>query len=198
MWLLTFSSVWGQQANVSTRTFDLNGHAVQGVGTIQSGPTRSPVTRDLNGRTVPVDSVEERVVSDAGGVRTTERIVKRYDPNGNPGPAERVRIEERKQPDGSISTAATIERGDINGAFQLAERSTTLTRTAGTRTESTTTVERPTLNGSMEVIERRDQAINTESNKTTERASTLRRDANGRLTEFAKKDREVISSNGQT
>ena len=63
---------------------------------------RSQITRDINGRTVPVESTEERVLSDSGSSRVIERIIKRYDANGNPGPPERVRIEETKEPDGSV------------------------------------------------------------------------------------------------
>lgn len=197
VWALTISAAFVQESAVSTRTFDGNGHPLPGVVSTQSGTTRSQITRDINGRTVPVESSEERVVSDSGGIRITERIVKRYDANGNPGPPERIRIEERKAPDGSVATTSIVSRGDINGAFQLAERSTTNTRTTGPHTQSITTIERPTLNGSMDMLERREQSIDTTGEKITEGTTTFRRDTNGKLAESAKKTREAVSSNCQ-
>ena len=130
------------------------------------------------------------MVSDSGGIKVVERTIKRYDANGNPGPAERVTIEQKKQPDGSVQTSTTTSRGNINGGFQLAERATALTRTNGNRTETSTSVERPTLNGSFDVIEKSEQAIVVSGPKTTENVTVLTRDANGRLAETTRKTRE--------
>jgi hypothetical protein len=196
MGMLLATVALAQQATVSTRTYDVNGRPVEGVATTQSGGSQSKVTRNANGREVPVESVEERVISDAGGVKIVERSVKRYDANGVPGPPERIRIEERKESDGSLRISSTTLRGDINGAFQIAERSTTIARTSGGRTDTTTAIERPTLNGSMDVVERSEQSTVVSGPKTTENVTTLRRDSNGRLTEFAKKTKEVVASNG--
>jgi hypothetical protein len=196
--LLALSAACAQQSNISTQTYDINGRPVSGVSSIRSGNSSSKVTRDSNGRAVPIESVEDRVISDTGGVKIVERIVKRYDPNGNPGPPERVRIEEHKESDGTVRTLTTVSRGDVNGAFRVAERATTVTRSTGDRTESTTSIERPTLNGSMDLVEKTDQTIVASGAKTTENVSTLRRDTNGRLSEFAKKTREAVTSNGQT
>jgi hypothetical protein len=185
-----------QQPSVSsTRTYDVNGRPVEGVRTVQTNGSRSQITRDVNGRAVPVESVEERVVSESGGTRVIERVIRRYDPNGAPGPAERLRIEEQKHADGTVKTLTTVTRGDINGNFQVAERSSTLTRVAGERTESTTSVERPTLNGAFELYERRDEAITKSGAKTTENATTYRKDPNGRLSEVVRKTREALAVN---
>ena len=57
-----------QQSNVSsTHNYDVNGRPVEGVRNMQNNGSRSQITRDVNGRAVPVESVEERVVSDSGG-----------------------------------------------------------------------------------------------------------------------------------
>jgi hypothetical protein len=191
------SSAWCQQSVTSTRTYDLNGRPVTGVGSVQSNGSRSQITRDVNGRTVPVETTEERVLSDSGSSKVIERIIKRYDANGNPGPPERVRIEETKEPDGSVRTATAISRGDVNGAFQMAERSIKVTKTLGNRIESTTLIERPTLNGSMATVERNEQAIVSSGPKTTENVTIFRRDANGRMDEFARKTREAVTAGGQ-
>jgi hypothetical protein len=195
--LVFASAAIAQQANVtSTRNYDVNGRPVEGVRNVQNNGSRSQITRDVNGRAVPIEAVEERVVSESGGTRVIERVVRRYDPNGRPGPAERLRIEEQKQADGSVKTLTTVSRGDINGSFQVAERSSTLTRVLGDRTESTTSVERPTLNGAFELYERRDEAVTKSGPKTVENATTYRKDPNGRLSEAAKKTREAVAENG--
>jgi hypothetical protein len=195
--LLICSIAWCQQSSTSTRTYDLNGRPVSGVATSQAGGSHSQITRDVNGRRVPVESVDERVVSDSGGVKVIERTIKRYDANGTPGPAERVTIEEKKQPDGTVQTSTTVSRGNINGGFQLAERSTAVTRTNGNRTETTTSIERPTLNGSFDVIEKSEQSIVASGPKTTENVTISTRDSNGRFAETARKTREAVTANGQ-
>ncbi len=196
--LLSVFAACAQQSSVSTQTYDINGRPVSGVSSIQSGNSRSEVTRDSNGRTVPIETAEERVISDSGGVRIVERTVKRYDPNGNPGPPERIRIEEYKESAGTVRTITTVSRGDINGALQVAERATTITRSAEGRTESTTSLERPTLNGSMDLVEKTDRTIVASGAKTTENVRTLKRDTNGKLSESAKMTREAVTSNGRT
>jgi hypothetical protein len=192
------SALWCQQSSISTRTYDVNGHPVAGVSARNAGGSSKEITRDVNGRTVPIESVTERIVSDSGGVKVIERTIKRYDPNGTPGPAERVTIEERKQPDGTVQTSTTVARGNINGNFQVAERSTAISRTNGNRTETSTSIERPTLNGSFDLVEKDEQSVVTTGSKITENVTTTRRDANGRFVETARKVREAVTVNGQT
>ena len=97
----------------------------------------------------------------------------------------------------ACSNATAISRGDINGAFQMAERSIKVTKTLGNRIESTTLIERPTLNGSMDTVERNEQAIVSSGPKTMENVTIFRRDANGRMDEFARKTREAVAAGGQ-
>jgi hypothetical protein len=194
--LLMVSVSWCQQSSTSARTYDLNGHPVSGVATSETHGSHSQITRNVNGRRVPIESVDERVVSDSGGVKVIERTIKRYDANGNPGPAERVTIEEKKQPDGSVQTSTTVSRGDINGGFQVAERSTAIARANGNRTETTTAIERPTLNGSFDVIEKKEQSVVAAGPKITENISISTRDSNGRFTESQRKSTEAVTTNG--
>jgi hypothetical protein len=194
--LLLASAAIAQQSHMVTRTYDLNGRAVEGVRTVQTDGSRSQITRDLNGSTVPIHSVEERVVSDSGGMRVIEVVLRPYDSNGTARPVEKRRIEEQVQADGTIRTRTVITRGDINGSFHVAERSSTITRLSGDRTESTTTVERPTLNGGIDLYERREETIVKSGARTMENTTTSRKDSNGRLSEVAKKTREAVASNG--
>lgn len=87
-------------------------------------------TYDSNGRKVQApnpnpDMVEERVVEEGGGRKVIERNIRRAD-----GQPERVRIEERKNADGSVTTETAVYRGDLNGRLNLAQRAHSL-RPAG-------------------------------------------------------------------
>ncbi|HET8550450.1 MAG TPA: hypothetical protein VFL57_20710 [Bryobacteraceae bacterium] len=180
----------------STYTFDVNGRRIeagksarlQGPGTTAS----RQIVQSINGREVPLESTEERVVSDDGTTRIIERVTRRYTRTGEPGPPERVRIEERRETDGTMTTAATAYRGDVNGNFQLAERSLTQARTTGGTTTTSTAVERPTLNGGMELVERR-EAFST---KDRENVTVLRRDQQGRFEEAARRLVERTTGEG--
>ena len=53
-------------------------------------------TQSINGRTVPMEQVEERVLRNDASGKVTERIIRRYDPQGNALPPARETIEEEK------------------------------------------------------------------------------------------------------
>ncbi|MCL5742911.1 MAG: hypothetical protein M1541_03135 [Acidobacteria bacterium] len=104
----------GQQSSqkITSYVFDGMGHRTQAsrsTSTRTGSDTRIIERRQsVNGGEVPLDSVQERVVSDSGGVRIVERIVRRYDADGHPGPPEKTRIEERQEADGSTTTTTTL------------------------------------------------------------------------------------------
>ena len=85
--------------------------------------------------------------------KVVERVIRKYDPTGNPGLPITIRIEEKKNPDGSTSILSNSYETDLNGNKQLFERSSTLKR-GGAAKESSTTVERATLNGGLQTVER--------------------------------------------
>jgi hypothetical protein len=152
-----------QQNNTATYnldTRDVNGGPMPGLSTSFSragGSTRITETRQsLNGSSVPAERVEQRVVSDEGGVRVVERMVQRYDPNGNPLPREKRVITTTKRADGSLSEQQALWRGDFNGNMALAERVDSETRRNGATVTSEIAVEKPSLNASMDVVEKRD------------------------------------------
>jgi hypothetical protein len=196
-WVLVACSAWAQKSTVTPLNYDINGHLVAGVTSIQSNGSHSEITRNLNGRTVPVETVDEQVVSSSGSTKIIERTIKRFDPNGIAGPPERVRIEETKEPDGTVRTSTTVSRGDINGGFHLAERATKVAKTNGNRTEATTVIERPTLNGAMDTVGRDEQNITTAGPKTLESVTVFRKDTNGRMGETARKMREAVKTGDQ-
>src|SRR5258705_5777458 len=134
----------------SSWTVDANGHRVEGsnykVVESPTGSQKVETQRSINGRMVPIQSSEDRVLQQDSSFKVIERTIRAFDANGNPGPPTKVRIEERKNPDGSSTIQSTAYRSDINGNSQIAERAVTQIR-KGAATETTTTIERPTLNG---------------------------------------------------
>ncbi len=194
---------FAQQTVVSSGTFDINGRRVEGASSLVNqspgSADRIEMVRSVNGRSVPVESVEDKVVSESGGVKVIERVVKRYDANGRPGPPERVHIEERKNADGSVNMATSVMRADMNGNYALAERTVTESKKSGDTTNSSTVVERPTLNGSLEVVERKEVVKReTADGGVSQNSNVSRRDTNGRFGEAGKQVLEKTVSGGRT
>lgn len=142
-----------QESNVNTTTaIDINGHVVRDGPVISrtksAGASETTfTTQSINGRSVPLEQVEERVLRDDASGKVTERITKRYDPQGNPLPPERKLIEEQKRSDGGSTVQSTTYRGDINGNMQVIEKSSTETQKNGSNENSETVIQRQTVNG---------------------------------------------------
>jgi len=194
--LVCAAAVYGQKQvsqQSSTVEVDINGRPVQypSFSSVQTptGAQRSETTRSINGREVPLQSSEDRVLSQDATSKVIERTVRYNTATGNPGLAERVRIEERKNPDGSTTMVSTTYRNDINGNPQLWERTTTEVRKGATITESTSTLERANLNGGLQVFERTRAVERTVGDATQADATTYRRDVNGNLSPFKQEAR---------
>jgi len=179
---LVFLLLAGQQ-EITHRTYDVNGHAVAGVRSAESGSSSATVAPGVNGRNVPVESIEERVL----GEGILERTIRRFDPNGRPGPVERVLIETQKNADGTVQTRTSVHRGDLNGNLVLVQRSTAVTRD----TETVETTERPGLSGRFQVAERRE----TTRNPSGETTVVQQVDVNGRMFDSA---RTTVERSGST
>ena len=185
----------------TTYTYDLNGRRVAAGtvgGTQSTGRTmQTERSQSINGRSAPLESVEERVLSEGPSGRVVERIVRRSDQNGNPGPAEKIRIEERTKAGGGATVKTTLYRADLNGRFALAERSTAESAKRGDVLNSSTVIERPNLSGSMQVVEKQ-VAVETERKNGSSRDLTIyRKDQGGRFREAARETAEVVKQNNQ-
>jgi hypothetical protein len=141
--------------------------------------TATEKTQSLNGRTVPLERTEQRVLRDDGHTRVVEKYIRRYDPNGNLAGSEKVLIEEEKRADGASSTRTTVYRGDVNGNMALSERSRSESRKQGDRVNTAETVERPSINGSLEVAEKRDVAVQKTPEGELTNTQVFRRGENG-------------------
>ncbi len=109
----------------------------------------------INGRRVPVESVEEQVVSEKEGERIIETVIRRYDPTGVPVQIEKIRRQESTGPGGERIEHTRIERSDLNGRLRPVERSVSRTVRQGARLITETQVERPSAGGGFAVAEKR-------------------------------------------
>ncbi len=183
--MLAAGCLAGQQTSREVETYVYDGMGNRTLATTSSTTRRGDTVmhvervRSINGREVPLESVQERVVSASGNVKVIERIVRRYDADGQPGPPEKIRIEEHTAEDGATTTSASVYRGDLNGAFYLAERSVEHIRRAGDVTTVTRSVEKPTLNATFEVVERSTQTTSEKDGASHSESVVYRRDASG-------------------
>jgi hypothetical protein len=161
------------QSTVTTYTPDLaNGGQTVLSASTSSDHTQTQITQSLNGRQVPLEQHQERVIrSDANG-SVTESIVRRADPTGQFFTTERTVTETRKNPDGSSTAQATTYRSDINGGDQLAERRTTGTHVSGKTTTVTIAIDQLGADGSLQTVEKRSDVTQDLSQGTEKKSST--------------------------
>jgi hypothetical protein len=198
--IVTFVSALSLSAQTSSSTvttdLDLNGRRVETgpVTTRSTSPGRSETTetmQSINGRMVPLERVEERVLRDDASGRVVERVIHRYDPQGNPTQPVKETIEEQKRPDGSSSTQISRYRGDINGSLQLVQKSIVESHTSGAQEITETTVQRPNINGGVDTVEKQsDTTTKDPSGGYHEEALTYRRGADGSFYTAVRKETE--------
>ncbi len=167
----------------ATTSVDINGNRVADGPSISQNKSGNEsqttvTTQSINGRTVPMERVEERVLRNDSSGKVTERIVRKYDPQGNPLPPVRQTIERQKRPDGSSTLQTTTYATDINGNTQITEKSVTETQKNGSGQTSETVVQRPTVNG-FETVEKQSQAVSKQGKNYQAESTTYRRDGNG-------------------
>ena len=192
---LAVGAAWGQSSqSFGTYTYDVNGrrvlssHSGMTAGAGASANVRT--TQSLNGRRVPAESVDEKVVSDGPGGKVVERFVKVYDEDGRVVSSEKQVITERNLGEGRSEVSTAVYRSDLNGRMTLAERARTESTAAGGRTALQTVVERASLNGGLEAVERRQSTQRISNGRTDTDTTIYRKDSNGGFQAAA---REVLS-----
>jgi len=196
-------SLNAQQSTVSDSTsLDVNGNRVpDGPVTSQTrtatGSVTTEVHRSINGGTVPVEKVEVHVLRNDASGKVTERIIHRYDPQGNPMPSVRETIEEQKHPDGSSTIESTTYRGDINGNTQIAEKTTTESHTTGSGESSQTIVQRATADG-LQTVEKREAVVVKQPSGYQSETTTYRSDGNGGFYTALRQTAEHTENNSQS
>jgi len=196
-------AVTAQESSTTTTTsVNINGRRVQDgpqIDQTKSGNFTETTERkqSINGRLVPMERVEERVLrSDASG-RVVERLIHRYDATGNPTAPVREMIEEQKRPDGGSTVQTARYRGDVNGNMQLIEKTITDTQKSGSTETSQTTVQRPSVNGGLDTVEKKETVRTQEGTGYRQDSTTYRRDGNGGFGVAVRQTTEHTEQNGQ-
>jgi hypothetical protein len=174
-------SVFAQNA-ATTYTTDINGNRIAGGTTTTADGVVTDLRQSINGREVPLEQVEQKVLSKSGNTTVTERIVRHYGTNGQVVSTDRVVMEETKTADGS-SVRSTTYRSDISGNMAEAERKTVDTRKVGAATVTDTAVEKKDLNGSFAVAEKRTATSEPTSDGKRESETVMLSSTNGGLYE---------------
>ena len=184
----------------STWTIDVNGHRVEG---FQYAATESPsrnqrveTLQTINGRMTPVQSAEDHVVRQDSQGKVVDRVIRKYDGNGNPASSIKVHIEETRNPDGTITVQSSSYESDVNGNMHLFERATSQIR-KGDTTETTTTVERATLNGALETTVRNTSVERKTATGSQVDTMTYRRDVSGNFMPFAQDVKQISKSGSE-
>jgi hypothetical protein len=163
--------------------------------------TANGITTDLrssiNGKEVPLEQVEEKVLSKDGPTTVTERIVRHYGAGGQVVSTDRI-VKEETTADGGSTTHSTTYRSDISGNMTEAERQTVEIRKMGAATVTETAVEKKDLNGSFAVAERRTATMEPTSDGKRENETVFLRDANGSLYEAQRVATVETKSGNQT
>jgi hypothetical protein len=186
-------SLAAAQSVATTYTTDINGNRVAAatvVASAQPGAEEATqITQSINGRTVPMQRTETRVLSKDANGSVVETIVRKYDPNGQVGSTERVVTETQTRPNGS-TVHATTYRSDVNGNMAAAERSTVESEKQGGVTTTQSVTERPAPGGSFQAVEKTTRVSEVSGDKTHDDEIVYRR-ALGSGGDFSQAVRDV-------
>ncbi len=181
------------QSSANLRMPDLNGRLVEAGAYVAKDGDRTELSQSINGRTVPLQKSDTRVLSEGPNGRTTETIVRKYDPNGQLASTERTVAEEQKRPNGLV-VHATVYRSDVNGRLLESERRTIETQTQGTTTTSDVTISRAGLSGSFQVAEKRNIVTTTGTNAVKVTEVVQRPSQSGQMVETTREVQEQTTA----
>lgn len=196
-------AVWGQANRESgTVQYDVSGNRIYSgldVRNVRTNGTAQQVRLRVgsNGREVPIDKIQEKVISEGPNGRVVERTVQLYDADGNPNPPQTIRVEETKRPDGGMTVRETVFQTDLNGRQELFERRTKEVRKQGTTTTTDLVTERPTLNASFDPVEKTTTVEREQNGRSTAETSVYRRGVSGQFVESARERRERTEQGGE-
>ena len=152
---------------------------------------RTERSQSINGRIVPLEQSEERVIREDANGKVTEKIVRRFNQTGELTSTERVVTDEQKRPGGGTSSHRITYRSDVNGGMKEDERVAIETRSQGAVTYTDTIIQRPDINGSFATSEKR-KVVSETSGSTTHTDDTFyRKSPNGDFSEAVRKVSDV-------
>jgi hypothetical protein len=177
--------------------YDPSGNRVAGPTSVARDGQKTERTQSINGRVVPIEKVEERVIRSDENERVVERVVQRFDPDGRPAATLRFVVEEKKLAGGGSSVRTSVYQSNASGGSQLVERTTSQISKSGDSSTTEMTVERPSVNGSLEPAERRTTVERKGEGSGSSTTAIFRPDANGRFFEAVRETSELQGSGGQ-
>jgi hypothetical protein len=184
--------------SVQTYVYDGLGNRTRGPEVETRGDSRTEMLQSINGRRVPVEKVEERVLRTEGATKVVERVIKRFDSNGNLSQTERVLEEQTAFPDGRSTVRATTYRSDVSGNFQPVERCLMETRKSGTVITLDATVDRPTINGEFQTAEKLTIVDDRSAARDVQNTTVYRPNDSGGFYEAMKSTLERQKTDGQS
>lgn len=185
------------QSTTALLTPDLNGNSVESAVYTANDGDHTELNRSINGRLVPLEKSDTRVLSEDASGKTTETIVHKYDATGNLISTERTVVETQKRPNGAVINA-TVYRSDINGQMQEGERRVIETQAQGPISTTDITVSRPGLSGTFDIAEKRNIVTTTEGKAVHETEVIERPSQSGQLTEVGREVREQETADGKS
>jgi hypothetical protein len=194
--LLLVAAFATAQSSSTIYTTDLNGHTVADGTSSSNDGKHTQTTRSINGRAVPLEQSDERVISETPSGKVTEKIIRKYDPEGQLAQTTRIVTEEQKRASGSTVNSTTY-RSDLNGAMHEDERKTVETNTSGPTTNTQTVISRDTPNG-FATVEKRSSVSETATDSTHTDETVYRADANGNFAPAVRTVTDTTQKNGQT
>jgi hypothetical protein len=170
------------QSDTATYITDINGRRVEVSSAAATDSERKELSQSINGRQVPLEQTETRVLSKGPNQTITETITRKFDRTGQVISTDRTVQDEQKH--GNTSTIrATIYRSDINGRLQEDERRVIDTQTQGQTTTSDVVISRAGASGSFEPVEKRTVVTTGDAKSTHEQQFIYRPSQSGQLVE---------------
>ena len=173
LYVLLAAPVGLAQSNTATYLTDINGRRIETSAASASDGERTELSQSINGRRVPLEQTETRVLSKTASQTVTETTVRKFDRAGALISTERI-VEDRQTHPGGSTLRATIYRTDVNGRMQEDEQRVVETQVQGPTSTSDVVIMRPGLTGSFQPFEKRRVVTTTEGDTTQEATSIYR------------------------
>lgn len=195
--LLWMASIALAQSVVTTYVTDVNGNRVPAGSVVSTDGEHTQLSQSVNGKTIPLEQTDEKILSKDANGTVTEKIVRKYDRNGQLTSTQRIVIEERKQADG-FTQQSTTYTSDVNGEMHEAEHQTVESHTQNGATDTQTVIERPTINGSLQAVEKRSTVTETGKDTSKQDETIYRLSPNGDFYPAVREVKDESKSGDQT
>jgi hypothetical protein len=180
---MTGCALAAAQSSSVTYVPDIDGRPVPRVENVATPGAHTDLRQSINGKEVPIEQVDERVLSKNGSTTVTERVVKHYGAGGDVVQTDRILKEETVGANGDSVVKSRTYRSDLSGNMVEAERRTVETRKAGAGTVTETAIEKKSLDGPLQLVEKRTATSEPTPDGKRENETVYQLDTNGVLHE---------------